>query len=490
MNAQLRQIVLDAATTGTGVMRGEFIAMSEDRFDRLPHYKEPELANQVLKVIDQSDIDKEVAYTISLRRTEEHGWSIIFDRVRQLGYEGRLVVLDAYGDERLVRQWVGSDVQKHEVRCRIDKNVTIKRYPNVRTSRAAMEKIEDRNTIYEKFISPELQLLEKKKVLFYTQKRYADWLMGRVGEEPYDFQQTAIKWWWMDRGDDNYRDYDALVVAGTPYPNILAERDFANALFAGEEPLSWERTKGVYDDERVQAHTLARREKELLQAPYRLRLARPKSKPQTVIIFSAMPLPVELELPGAVEEIKDHAYDSWDWQTETFFAEEVTAIIEKYGCWTDAFSAFVFMTDRFFSWLEDSSQTCPLSYRQLVYRMLMMRSSPKYTKFVANVVEKVLALSHHDCIYRGKRVRIWGDVGKAYELLDKIRVGTRDPGVDDEELHEETPFEQPGTAIVPTDEDAEIIPFPAQEDDPYQIEPVGEDENYDSSLVPSPEDDW
>jgi hypothetical protein len=490
----LREVVVAAATTGTGVMRGEFITMTEDRFDRLPHYKEPELANEVRKVMEQAEQNIEKAYTVSIRYTDEHGWSIIYDRVRKLGYEGHLVILDAYGDERLIKQWVGCDVERHEVRCRIDKNVTVKRYPNVRTSRAAMDDINDRNVIYDKFVSPELQMLEKKKVLFYTQKRYADWLMARVADEPYEFGATAIKWWWQDRGDDNYRDYDALIVAGTPYPNILAERDFANALFAGEEPLNWERQGGCYVDERVQAHTQARREKELLQAIYRLRLARKFSKPQTVVIFSTMALPVELELPGAVEEIKDHAYDSWDWQTEAFFAEEVTAVIEKYGCWTDVFSAFVFMTDRFFSWLDNPDElACPLTYRQLVYRTSMMRNATKYRKFVENVIEKVLALDPHDCIYRGRRTRIWGDVTKAYELLDKIRCGTREPGADDEELVEETPFDQETVVATAAGAGAEIIPFPGQYDyvdDPYEVEPVGEDENYDSSLVPSPEDDW
>jgi hypothetical protein len=54
IDVNLREVLEKAALADPGADKGEFIAMSDARFDELPHHKEPELAGELLKIFEQT----------------------------------------------------------------------------------------------------------------------------------------------------------------------------------------------------------------------------------------------------------------------------------------------------------------------------------------------------------------------------------------------------------------------------------------------------
>lgn len=433
LGVDLDEVLANAQSSGTGVEKGELMRMTEERFAQIPHYREPDIAQAIAQVVYQARNDDERAYRISFRWQDGLGWSLVYDFVRRLNYEGNLVLLDAYGDDLLAERYCGVPVEKQEVRCKVRSNVTVKRYPHVRTSRSAMDPIDQRNAIYDDFVTHEVQRLGNLKVLFYTQKRYRDWLEERVKQTPVKLKATGYKWWWQDRGDDDYKDFDALIIMGSPYPNISAERYFANAHFAGEPPLSWNRVGGKYEDSRIAAQTAVRREKELLQATYRLRLARPNPKPQTVVIFSAMALPVELEMPGAVSETKERPFDLMDDDTKRILSEDIITLYQRLGFWADTLAGFIFVADDFRKWLDGEGEL-PIDYLTLKRRVATMRTVPLYEAIKRDVLTGVLHLRPLGVHFSGKHVPVWGDQRAAIEMFSRLKQAYREPGIDDDPL--------------------------------------------------------
>lgn len=428
-----KEVLEKARIADQGVDNGEYMNMTELRELSVPHYKEPELAEEILSIIGHSLEDKEFAYTVSLRWEEKQGgWCYHWQNVRRMKYGGPTVFLDAYGDEKLIQRITGQEVDVIDVHCKVRNNVYIHAHTDVRTSKSSMAINKDK--IFDEYVHPYLIRFKNKKVLFYSLKCYENWLRSRVIDGKYDLDSFVCKHFWQDRGDDSYGDYDAVIMVGTPLSNIVAERHFANARFAGEEPLDWSTGKGfVYNDERVQMHMDARQYKEMLQAIYRLREAKPRKKEQHVVIISTMKIDFNYEMPGstfmwkpkgaAVEEDKNAVFDS------------IYRVFKTVGGWTDLFCAFVHKHKHLAEWLESVNSGADkgffFTYEEMKKRYNQWRKHPFHLgakgMFVFGAGQKF-----REVMYRGKNIRVCGDVNKVIEALELIRKATREPGVDDD----------------------------------------------------------
>lgn len=489
LGVDLIPLLNEAATCETGVKKGEFNDMPEWRFQRLPHHKEPDVAAEILNIVNQSNEDKETAYKVSLRWDASTGWTYFWDSVRRIKYGGPLVLLDAYGEKEISDRVCNREVEVREVHCKVRKNVTVKRYPDVKTSRAVMDKKKDQ--IFDQYVDPELRQLKGMKVLFYTQKRYAEWLEERIkaNKDVYGMTNYVIKWFWMDRGDDSYGDYDAIVIVGSPFSNVIAERNFCNAVFAGEEPLNWDTKKPGFTpvDDRVRVHKEARQEKELLQALFRIRPSKPREKPQRIVIFSAMKLNIYLEMPGVINKVM-HQPDV----NRNDIYSSIHKIFKAVGGWTDAFSAFINRHHQFVNWWEvggiKSDQEFFTSYESMVHMVAVVRAQGVYPGVRQQYLEEMRGIVPQMVKYGRRNIRIWGDSEKVVEVLDQLKAATREPGIDDDEHYEddaeETAQAQPEVeSLLPAHVDEEKTPPPQEEHEKPVNEMDFDLDEYADSLV-------
>ena len=435
MGQDLADVVEAAAVAQTGLERGEYMDMPPWREERLPHQKDPELAQAIKEILAQAQDDTETAYKVSLRMSPDQPWAFVWDHVRRMGYGGQLILLDAYGDKLLYERLCQREVEVIEVKCKIRQNVTVHHFP-IRSSRKIMDDDESRRALFFEYVVPQLRKQRGKKVLLYTQKRYAEWLESMIEAGKFGLQSYVIKWFWQDRGDDNYGDFDALIDFGTPYSNVVADTHFCNALYAGEEPLDFtgSPTSG-YKDERVERLKHARQENELLQAIFRLRPAKPRDDPQDIVILSQMKLPIELEMPGAIKKME---YEP------DFDAQGVAAGMFKlwkyFGCWTDSLAAFLYDADALIAWFEaggiDSDLELPFTYDEIRYRVRRFLKNNAYLKARDTLLGVTLKAPCFDFIYNNgvavKPVRLWGDRMSAIRVLNALRAATREPGIDEE----------------------------------------------------------
>jgi len=337
-----------------------------------------------------------------------------------------LIYLDAYGEQLIADRIMGRPVDIREVHCKVRENVNLKIFPEVNTSKKVMNKWKDQ--LFNKYVDPELRMLSGT-VLFYTQKCYAKWLKDRIEEGNYGFGSFVIKYFWQDRGDDSYGDFDNLCMIGTPWSNIIGERNFCNALFHGEEPIDWSTgAKFVPNDPRVKAHNEARQEKEMLQALFRLRPSKPRDKEQNILVFSNMKLPLWFEMPGAT--LYTQKKPSVD---EGGIAKTIIDTTKKFGCWTDLLISFYKQEDNIFNWFDngalDSVEDFPLTYEKLIERFKLKAYLEEYTGYRDSIMS-LFGYKGKTIDYRGRKIVCYGDEEKMRSLLDTLRLATRIPGAE------------------------------------------------------------
>jgi hypothetical protein len=432
LGLNLKHLLEDAAAAPPVIVPGEMFYIRPHKFERLPHFKETDLASELLRIVETAEEGDQVAYKVSLRKEPNKQWGFVWDHVRRINYDGPLFFLDAYGSPEIIRRYTNRTITPISVRCKVRENVTVRWYPHVGTNRAQMDDVDERQKLFDDYLLPELQRAYGKRVLIYTQKRYAEWLEQKIREEgdTVSLQALTIKWFWQDRGDDSFADYHKLIVFGTPIPNVIAEQQFANALYAGEEPLSWVRdSDGEYLDIRAKEHCAARQQKELLQCLYRLRLALPNPTPQEVVVFSKMKLPLELELNGA----EHHSEDKGRWNIGQF-QEPMQDCFEQLGCWLDSFAAFVGVHQEFIAWAKGEQDALPFNYVQMKRRHKRILRTPEYRRARWQVLERIYDQELETLEWRGNAVHYYGDRDKAIELMDRLRKATREPGCDDEDV--------------------------------------------------------
>jgi hypothetical protein len=463
LNLNLDVVLENAAVSTTGVEKGEFTNMPEWRFQRLPHYKEPELGFELQQVVEAAKKGEETAYKVSLRKTKGEPWGIHWDHVRTMNYGGPLVLLDAYGEKALYERVCNREVDVIEVKCRIRKNVTVHHYP-IKTSRKIMDDEKGRVALFYEYVVPILRKSKGKKVLIYIQKRYAEWLENIIAKGNFGLQSLVVKWFWMDRGDDSYGDFDKLIIFGSPFSNVVADMHFTNAMFAGEEIIDFSRLpNGSYADERVRLLKQSREENEAMQALFRIRPAKPREEPQEMLIMSQIKLPISFEMPGAVKKM----HYGPDFDSEGI-AKGMQRLYNRFGFWTDAMSAFIYEFDGLIDWFDAgammSKYDLMITYDELVHRIQMFKNNYFYNKSRSTMFEVVLDLKPQLFNYRGRKIRVWGDASKAEDFLDQLRRATREPGCDDDE-HSEDDVQNPDSNVPPEPDEDQVQHEAKQYDD-------------------------
>lgn len=448
LQVDLKAVLETTANTMPPINPGQLSYMPVDQVVRLPHYKDVDLAAELLRVLETAEEKSETAYKVSLRNEPNKGWAFVWDHVRRISYQGPLFFLDAYGSAEIVKRYTNRDVTVIDVKCQVRDNVTVRIYPEVSTNRSDMDDPEAREKIFDDWLLPELHKHVNKKVLIYTQKRYASWLDGKIADEKdtLHFASLNFKWFWQDRGDDSFGDFDTVIVFGTPIPNIVAERQFANALYAGEAPLSWKTdVNNDYLDVRAAEHTKARQQNEMQQCVYRVRPALDGGKPQAIVIFSTMKLPLEIELKGAKQEKMLERQDE-----KGRYATGVWHIYRALGCYVDGFAPFIGMDEEFIQWARREREDFPLTYDAMRRRHKRVLRTKSYRN------GRTIAMRHfcntsptepvpvRQTLYRGKVINFFGDEEKVHELLDRMYAATRVPGCDGEAVEDEARRGPPG----------------------------------------------
>lgn len=472
LNTSLDVLLENAAVSTTGVEKGEFNDMPEWRFQRLPHYKEPDLGFELQQIVEAAKKDEETAYKVSLRKMKGEEWGFHWDHVRRMNYGGPLVLLDAYGEKELYERICNREVDVIEVKCRIRKNVTVRHFP-IKTSRKVMDNEENRIEMFYEYVDPVLRKSKGLKVLLYIQKRYAEWLEQMIAKGNYDLQSVVIKWFWMDRGDDSYGDFDKLIIFGSPFSNVVADMHFTNAMFAGEEVPDFSKLpNGSYADDRVRLLKQSREENEAMQALFRIRPAKPREDPQEMVIMSQIKLPISFEMPGAVKKM-DY---SPDYDSEGI-AKGMQRLFSHFGFWTDVMSAFIYEVDGLVDWFDagamDSDQELMITYKEIIDRMQVFRKNYFFKKSRLTMFEVVLAIKPKMIQYRGRNVWIWGDESKAEEFFEQLRLATREPGCDDEK-HEEHKWHPEDKEDAP---DTDVPPEPDADKSCDEDSPSAPDKN-------------
>jgi hypothetical protein len=69
-------------------------------------------------------------------------------------------------------------------------------------------------------------------------------------------------------------------------------------------------------------------------------------------------------------------------------------------------------------------------------RYWRVKHADEFKSFAPHMLETLLHRQEQKVIYQGKTISIWGDLDKAFEVLDQLRIAMREPGVDDAELPE------------------------------------------------------
>ena len=432
MGVDLVQVIEAASIADTGINRGAYMHMGDYQEMFVPHYRDSDLASELLMIIGNANDGKEFAYRVSLRWDDNEGWGYFWDYVRRSNFSGPSIFLDAYGSDMLVQRVCDradpSDIEIIDVHCKVRSNVEVFSYGNAKTSRGAMES--SREELFE-YVDFHLRKSKGLKVLLYIPKCYVEWLKQKLKKGNYNLEAGMIKWFWQDRGDDNYGDYDTLIVFGSAYSNIVAEVHFANAMFYGEEPLDWTTGPGYIPvDPRVRVHLEARQQKEMLQAAFRIRPSKPRLKKQTIVFVSAMKLDLHYEFPGA--KINFHKGPLID---ANEVMKSVWNITKMVGGWTELFSAFILKEEQLKEWLDaggmKSGKDFFMTYDEIVRDMKKWFVHPTYRASKGMLVSGP-GYKFRMAAYRKKLIWMCGDEAKVKALLEQLRAATREPGVDDD----------------------------------------------------------
>jgi hypothetical protein len=109
------------------------------------------------------------------------------------------------------------------------------------------------------------------------------------------FSNVSVEHFWSGRGKDCWRDYDVVIIFGTPEPNPSELFDDARALFADDEnPISLAQSESdprKYADSRLQMLREMRREDEIMQDVHRIRPIWGKGLDKKVVLMSQLYCP-------------------------------------------------------------------------------------------------------------------------------------------------------------------------------------------------------
>jgi len=186
------------------------------------------------------------------------------------------------------------------------------------------------------------------------------------------------------------------------------------------------------------------------------------------MILSKMKLPIHYEMPGAVRKL--HYGPDFDAQG---IAKGMNTLWKRFGFWTDTMSAFIYDAEALIEWFDaggiESNFELPFLYNELLFRMQRFIGSYNYKAARNTLFGEFLKLPVQRVAYRGKQVRIWGDPKGAVAFFEALRLGTREPGVDDDEEYPEDEAEKQDASSPPEPDDEQLNHEAAKPVDPDGI---------------------
>ena len=192
--------------------------------------------------------------------------------VRGIPVRTPIVVLDAYANKDYYRKLLGRDVrllmfdaQSHcevmTIPLNTSKNAFLKRKENL---------VDDLTAVVYRY--------PNRKILVYTYlflKEDVEKMFPKALRASPQSPFVAVEHFWSGRGKDCWRDYDVVIIFGTPEPNPSELFDDARALYADDEnPISLAQSESdprKYADSRLQLLREMRREDEIMQDVHRIR---------------------------------------------------------------------------------------------------------------------------------------------------------------------------------------------------------------------------
>jgi len=320
-----------------------------ENIEKLPNYRLYDLAVCMLEELTAYKENREFHPRIVLCYEPVPKAKIILNTVKPYSKKTPIMFLDAYADPWLYEQLFCYPVRVHEYNVELPKNVELIQV-QTSTSKKCFNKNNKKSysNKAETFLKPEIEKATGKKILIYThlafEKDLAKFLTDQLNFEPFETDQgplfkkrdgttIAIKHFYQDRGDDNFKDFDTCLLWGTSYPDEgpLLD-DLAALLDAKNDPLPIDRKgktkKGEYKDKRISEFIRSFREYELLQALYRIRPASATTS-KRIVIFSKLPL--DNFLPGIKKVNPNKPAESFRDELKAFMLE----IGQKMGFYSD-----------------------------------------------------------------------------------------------------------------------------------------------------------
>jgi hypothetical protein len=319
-----------------------------DKVIKLPDRRLYELATILLEEVTAWKGGKEYNHRVVMSASQkEKVWEseFIIKTVEPYRHNTPLIFLDAYGDPSIYGQFFPAhDLKTVDITAKLSDQVSIKQI-QISTSKSGLR---DLDAKAKKYLLPELEPLKGQKTLIYlhrsNKQAVKDTVQTALDLQPSytqpntlrgdDSTVISLKHFRQDRGDDSYKDYDNVVIFGTPFPDRGPVLDELSALChankdskrISDDPAGAGSLRYEFADPRLDGYIKAIREYEILQAIYRLRPCSAVNEKQVIILST---LDMSPYLPGMITinpRKKDHS------DLKTFMAD----CLAELGFWTDS----------------------------------------------------------------------------------------------------------------------------------------------------------
>ena len=248
--------------------------------------------------------------------------------VRGIPVRTPIVVLDAYANKDYYSKLLGRDVKflmfDAQSHCEV---MTIP----LNTSKNAFQKRKE--NLFDD-LAAVVYRYSNRKVLVYTYLFLKEDVSKR-------FPFVSVEHFWSGRGKDCWRDYDVVIIFGTPEPNPSELFDDARALYADDDsPISLAQSESdprKYADSRLQLLREMKREDEIMQDVHRIRPIWGKGLDKKVVVLSQLYCP---QLPPD-KIIDPQTLDKKSAQRELRkerLSQLIEACIKEYGFYFDSFA--------------------------------------------------------------------------------------------------------------------------------------------------------
>ena len=186
------------------------------------------------------------------------------DYIHQMPGEVNLMVLDAYAEEStFARLFNQQPFQYHRYDIEIDLHVT---HITRNTNKSHFRQMNDQEIegIFLKFF----QQFKPESLLIYTYKQQVE-RIERIVDNIKPDVEVAYSWFYRDRGSNQYKDYQSVMIFGSAYPDTDELISELNPQYI--KPVSDYKKDRVYQDSRLRQGIIQKQHHEIKQCIFRVR---------------------------------------------------------------------------------------------------------------------------------------------------------------------------------------------------------------------------